>query len=241
MIEGTFLDHLEELRKRILYSLAGIIICSIAGFIFSRSILDYIISALNLSTAYFFSPAEAFTAQIKVSLFAGFIAAFPLVLYQSWLFIGPGLTPNERRVSLSYLGAGLLLFAVGLLFGYLVLVPYGMKFLLSFRTEHLQPIINISRVLSFLLWGMLGSGLLFQLPLIIFFLVKLDLVSIRTLVHRQPEAVVILLTLCAVITPSVDMFTMLVMAVPLILLYELSLLIAWLSFRRDKANRPANG
>ncbi len=235
MIEGTFLDHLEELRKRLFYCLIGIAVCSIAGFIFSRTILDYVITIVRLPVAYFFSPAEAFTAQIKIALFVGVVASFPFLLYQSWGFIGPGLTRTERRVSVSYLSSGILLFAIGLLFGYFILVPYGMKFLLSFASDRLQPIINISRVLSFMFWGLLGTGLLFQLPLVMFFFVKLGLVSIRTLVRRQAEAIVVLLVLCAFITPSVDMFTMLVIAAPLIVLYELSILIAWLSFRKKEA------
>ncbi len=241
MIEGTFLDHLEELRKRLFYCLIGIVVCSIAGFIFSRPILDYVIAIVRLPVAYFFSPAEAFTAQIKIALFVGVVASFPFLLYQSWAFIGPGLTRTERRVSVSYLSSGILLFALGLLFGYFILVPYGMKFLLSFASDRLQPIINISRVLSFMFWGLLGTGLLFQLPLVMFFLVKLGLVSIRTLVRRQAEAIVVLLVLCAFITPSVDMFTMLVIAAPLIVLYELSILIAWLSFRKKVAAPDASG
>lgn len=235
MIEGTFLDHLEELRKRILYCLAGIALCSVAGFFFSRPILDFVISVIRLPVAYFFSPAEAFTAQIKVAIFVGIAISFPFLLYQSWAFIGPGLTRTERRVSVSYLAFGILLFIIGLGFGYFILVPYGIKFLLSFATGRLQPIINISRVLSFMFWGLLGTGLLFQLPLVLFFLVRLGLVSVRTLVRRQPEAIVALLVLCAFITPSVDMVTMLVIAAPLILLYELSILVAWLSFRRRKS------
>lgn len=241
MDRATFIDHLEELRKRLLYSIICVGILSAVGFFFSRAILDFLIQTMPVKVAYFFSPTEAFMAQIKVALFAGLFVSFPFVLYQVWAFVVPGLTGKERKVSFSYLGSGILLFMVGLAFGYFIMIPFGLKFLFSFSTDNLKPLINVSKVLSFMLWGLLGTGLLFQLPLLIFFLIKLQIVSLKTVAKRQAEAIVIILAAVAVITPSADAFSMLIIALPLIVLYELSIFIAWLSFRKrrhDEGDEP---
>jgi sec-independent protein translocase protein TatC len=231
---ATFIDHLEELRKRLLYSIVCVGLLSAVGYFFSRDILNYLIRTMPVKVAYFFSPAEAFMAQIKVAIFAGLFVSFPFVLYQVWAFIVPGLTGKERKVSVSYLGSGILLFLVGLAFGYFLLIPFGLKFLFSFRTDYLQPLINVSKVLSFMLWGLLGSGLLFQLPLIVFFLIRLNIVSLKTIAKHQAEAIIIILVLVAVITPSGDAFSMLLISLPLLLLYELSIFVAWISFRKRR-------
>jgi sec-independent protein translocase protein TatC len=241
MDRATFIDHLEELRKRLLYSIVCVGVLSGTGFFFSRKILDFLIRTTPVKVAYFFSPTEAFMAQIKVAIFAGLFISFPFILYQTWAFIGPALTRKEQKVSFSYLVTGVLLFLTGLAFGYFVLIPFGLKFLFSFGTDNLQPLINVSKVLGFMLWGLLGAGLLFQLPLLVFFLIKLNIVSLKTVAKRQAEAIVIILAAVAIITPSADAFSMLIIALPLLLLYELSILVAWLSFRnrkRDKGDEP---
>lgn len=228
----SFIEHLEELRKRILYSLGAIVISTIAGFFFAKRFLDLIIQRAALETTYFFAPTEAFVAQIKVALFLGIVVSFPFILYQSWAFIGPGLTSTERRVSLSYIGSGMFLFAIGIIFGYYILIPYGLKFLLSFGSETIQPLMNIGKYLNFLIWCLLGSGLLFQLPLISFFLMRLGIVDVDTIRKHRPEAVVAVLILCAIITPTGDFFTLLLLSIPLLLLFELSILAARLSKAR---------
>jgi sec-independent protein translocase protein TatC len=228
----TFIEHLEELRKRILYSIAGVAVFTIAGFFFAKKVMGMIIQRASLETTYFFAPAEAFVAQIKVALFLGIIIAFPFLLYQTWAFIGPGLTKSERRISLSYIGSGLVLFVIGILFGYYILIPYGLKFLLSFGSDTIQPLLNIGKYLNFFLWCMLGSGVLFQLPLIVFFLMRLGIVDVDTIRKHRPEAIVAVLILCAVITPTGDFFTLLLLSVPLLLLFELSILAARLSKKR---------
>jgi sec-independent protein translocase protein TatC len=228
----SFIEHLEELRRRILYSIAAVSVFTIAGFFFAKKFLSIIIQRASLGTTYFFAPTEAFVAQIKVALFLGVVISFPFILYQSWAFIGPGLTKSERHISLSYIISGVLLFAIGILFGYHVLIPYGLRFLLSFGSEMIQPLMNIGKYLNFFLWCLLGSGLLFQLPLLLFFLMRLGIVDVDTITKHRPEAIVGVLILCAVITPTGDFFTLLLLSVPLMLLFELSILIAKLSKKR---------
>lgn len=225
----TFIDHLEELRKRILYSVAGVGIFAIVGFFFAKKFLSIIIQRASLGTTYFFAPAEAFITQIKVALFLGVVISFPFLLYQTWAFIGPGLTKSERKISLSYIGSGLILFAVGISFGYYILIPFGLKFLLSFGSEAIQPLMNIGKYINFFLWCLLGSGLLFQLPLLIFFLMRLGILDVDTVRRHRAEAIVAILVLCAVVTPTGDFFTLLLLSVPLLILFELSILAARLS------------
>ncbi len=230
----SFLDHLEELRKRILYLIACVGIFSIIGFIFSKNALNIIIQKAQLQSAYFFSPIEAFTSQIKVAIFLGIIISFPFILYQTWAFIGPGLTRKERSVSLSYLASGMILFIIGNLFGYFILIPYGLRFLLSFGTEYLQPLMNVSKYLNFIIWSLLGSGFLFQLPLLLFFLMKLGIIDVDTVTKHRAEAIVVILILCAIITPTGDFFTLLLISVPLLLLFELSIFAARITQRQKK-------
>jgi len=230
----SFIDHLEELRRRILYAIAAIAVFTIAGFFFAKKFLNIIIQRASLGTTYFFAPTEAFVAQIKVALFLGIVISFPFILYQTWAFIGPGLTKNERRISLSYMSSGVVLFAVGILFGYHILIPYGLRFLLSFGSEMIQPLMNIGKYLNFFLWCLLGSGLLFQLPLLLFFLMRLGIVDVDTITKHRPEAIVGVLILCAVITPTGDFFTLLLLSIPLMLLFELSILLAKLLKRRNQ-------
>lgn len=228
----TFLDHLEELRKRILYSVGGVAAGTIVGFFFAKRVMGLIIERAALGTTYFFAPAEAFIAQIKVAIFLGVAVSFPLILYQTWAFIGPGLTRSERKISLTYITTGFLLFAIGIAFGYFILIPYGLRFLLSFGSEMIQPLMNIGKYLNFFLWCLLGSGLLFQLPLLVFFLMRLGIVDVDTITRHRPEAIVAILIICAVITPTGDFFTLLLMSVPLLILFELSIIAAKISKKR---------
>ncbi|MBN2621330.1 twin-arginine translocase subunit TatC [candidate division WOR-3 bacterium] len=231
----SFLDHLEELRRRILYALGCVLLFSIGGYVISRPALKFILQSARIPSAYFFSPTEAFFAQIKVAVFLGIIASFPFLLLQVWLFITPALTRSERGLTIAYLGTGIFLFAVGIGFGYFILIPFGLRFLLSFGTDFLQPLMNVSKYLSFMSWCLLGSGFLFQLPLLLFFLIQLGILDLDTVIKHRAEAIVVLLVLCAVITPSGDFFTLMLIAVPMILLFELSILAARIANRKRQA------
>lgn len=230
----SLIDHLEELRKRILSSIACVGIFSVVGFFFAKKILGFIIQRSQLQAAYFFSPIEAFTAHIKVALFLGILISFPFLLYQTWTFLGPGLTKKEKTGSISYLFSGVFLFMIGNLFGYFILIPYGLRFLLSFGSASVQPLMNVSKYLNFIFWSLLGCGFLFQLPLLLFFLMKLGILDIQTVTQHRPEAIVALLVLCAVITPTGDFFTLLLISIPLLLLFELSIIAARISKRTTK-------
>lgn len=224
--QATFIEHLEELRRRIIYSLAVVAAAAIAAFFFSARMIDITLGIMKVETAYFFAPQEAFLARIKASLFMGGCAAFPFILIQAWQFIGPGLTQRERHVSVTFVLAGLALFAAGNCFAYFVLIPVGLGFFYSFGSSSIQPLMNVSQLLSFLFWCLLGCGLLFQVPLVVFTLVRLGIVPAKALRSHRPLLLVGLLTVVAAITPTGDMFTLLVVAVPLFGLLELSIALA---------------
>ncbi|MCX7994666.1 MAG: twin-arginine translocase subunit TatC [candidate division WOR-3 bacterium] len=232
--QAPFIEHLEELRKRILISIFFVLIFSIISFFFSRKILSFIIDWTNVETAYFFSPTEAFVVNIKVAIFSGVFLAFPIILYQTWAFIGPGLTRKEQQVSIPFLISGIILFLIGLAFAFFILIPLGLKFFFSFGTENIKPIMNINKILEFIFWCAIGSGFLFQLPLIVFFLVKLGIVDAKTLTRHRAEFIVGVLVISAIITPTGDMFTLLLISIPLILLIETGILLARITGGKKK-------
>lgn len=224
--QASFIDHLEELRKRLLISFITVLFCAVICFFFAPRILNFIIKWTNISTAYFFSPTEALMVNLKVALFIGFFVSFPIILYQVWAFIGPGLTRREQRISLPFIFSGMLLFLIGCAFAVFIIIPLGMKFFFSFGSENIKPLMNISKILEFIFWCILCCGVLFQLPLIIFFLIKLGLVQTKTLARHRAGIIIGVLIIAAIVTPTGDIFTLLLISVPLILLTELSILLA---------------
>lgn len=232
MKQGTFVEHLEELRLRIIKVLISVAVAAAIGYALSDPVLKLL--ARSVGQLYFFAPTEAFFTKFKVGLYIGLLIAAPVLLYHFWAFIGPALTARERRYSVSVLFFGTVLLFIGASFGFFIVFPLGLKFLLSFGGSVLTPVINVSRYLSFLFWCVFGCGIVFQLPIVVYFLIKIDVVRVETLSRHRPEAIVGLLVVTAVITPTTDFFTLLLVAVPLILLYELALLAARLTIKREK-------
>lgn len=166
----------------------------------------------------------AFFVALKVSFFAGLLGALPFVLYQLWMFIAPGLYENEKKMVYPFVLGASFMFAVGVLFAYYVVTPFGFQFLLTFGSFLYTPFINIEDYVGFFTKIMMGFGLAFQLPVIAYFLAILGMVTDKTLKDFFKYAVIIIFALAALLTPP-DVFTQLLMAVPLILLYGLSILI----------------
>jgi sec-independent protein translocase protein TatC len=232
--QASFIEHLEELRRRIIASILCILILSIIGFIFAPRILDFIIRWTNIGTAYFFTPFEALLVNIKVAIFFGLFFSAPFILYETWAFIGPGLTRKEQNISLPFLLSGIILFLIGCAFAYFILIPVGLKFFFSFGTENLKPMMNINKILEFIIWCIIGCGFLFQMPLLVFFLIRLGVVNISTLTRHRAEFIVAILIISAIITPTGDMFTLLLISVPLIILIEISILLARITIRKKE-------
>lgn len=235
----TVVEHLTELRRRLVISLAAIALGSIAGFVFFNDIfgwfLDPYCDALQTLPAEvrpegpcrlnFTGIADPFLIRIKIALFTGLAIALPIVLFQLWMFVTPGLTKRERRLGLPFVIASVLLFAGG---GWLAFetLPRALGFLIGFAGDIAVPIITIDKYVSFLLLVIVAFGLSFEFPILLIFLAAARVITTAQLRRGRRWAYVGVTIAAAVITPSQDPYTMLGMAVPLVLFYELSILVS---------------
>jgi len=228
----TLIEHLEELRRRLLFAILAFAVGTVISFLFVERVLAVLIRPVQ--RVYFTAPTEAFFIRLKVAALAGVFISLPVILYQIWRFVSVGLTPTERRYTLSLLPFSLLLFVTGGAFAFFAILPVGIRFLLSYQTETLQPLISIGAYTSFATAFVLAFGLVFQLPVVVLFLARIGVVTPATLAHGRRYALLGIVVLSAVLTPGGDIFSQLLMAGPTYLLYEASIWIA-----RAVAPRPA--
>jgi len=236
----SFISHLEELRKRIIICLvaigAGFGICCF----FDKKIVDIImkplINAMPLGTdrSIQFQGAEAFLANLKVSFFAGISLAAPVILYEIWCFISPGLYNKEKKYVFPFVLFSTLLFLSGVLFCYFLALPVAFQFFMSYTSETMKPLNYLGQNLSLILKMLLAFGILFQLPIFMFFLSKIGIVNVRMLSRNRKYAILVIFIIAAVITPTGDAVTQTITALPLYILYELSIVLIW-AFNRKKA------
>ncbi|MBM3314655.1 twin-arginine translocase subunit TatC [candidate division WOR-3 bacterium] len=217
----NFLQHLEELRKRLLYSAVALVAAAVAGYYFSGPILD--ILQRPVGNLVFLAPPEAFVTRLKVGFAAGLILAAPVIFYQFWRFVRPALMPGESRYVVGAVVSGTLLFGLGVAFALLVVLPFGLRFLMSFQSEELRAMLSVGRYVDFVAWFLFGFGLVFQLPIAIFFLTKLGVVTPRALRKHRRIAILIIVVAAAVLTPP-DVVSQVLMAVPMLLLYEIGII-----------------
>jgi sec-independent protein translocase protein TatC len=222
--------HLAELRRSILVAAGAVVLCSLAASRFIDPLMADI--ARPVGRLYFLGPAEAFMTKLKVALFAGAVLGAPVVFYEAWQFVRRGLYPCERRTVLALTGVSLLLFLGGAAFCYGLVLPAGVRFLMSYGTSELVPFISATNYLSFVCRMVLSFGVVFELPLAMWFLVKAGVVRPATLRRNRRLAVVLIVLAAAVLTPTTDVFNQAMMAGPLVLLYEAGIVAARLSERK---------
>ncbi|NIT12737.1 MAG: twin-arginine translocase subunit TatC [Candidatus Dadabacteria bacterium] len=229
-----FLKHIEELRVRLLYSLAALLICFIPSYYFSDLIFDFLMQPLisslpEGSTMIFTRPAEGFTTYLKIAFFASIVLSVPVLLYQTWQFIAPALYKNEKKILLPFLFFGTLFFMTGGAFCYYVASPPAFNFLLNeYSSEYVKAFPSIKEALSFFMALILGFGLIFEFPLISFILARVGIVSYRMLSRNRRYALLISCVVAAILTPTTDALSMMFMFIPLIVFYELGILVAWI-------------
>ena len=223
-------EHLEELRNRIIKSLIFVIIASCLVYSSIGKILPHLVKPVG--KLVFLAPQEAFLTNIKLAFFLGLFLALPFVLYHIWRFVSSGLKPRERKYCLIFGPFSFIFFLLGSSFGYFLIVPIGMGFLLEFANEYLVPMLSISKYVSFVGTLTFAFGLVFQLPLVLLFLTKIGVVTPRFLSSHRKHAIVIIFIVSASLTPP-DVVTQVLMAVPLILLYELGLIFSKFAYRRE--------
>jgi sec-independent protein translocase protein TatC len=239
----TFLEHLDELRKRLVVSVAAVGVGCIIAFTFVQKIYDFIMDPLYRllpkgSTFVFTEPTEAFVLYVKMSLLAGVVLAMPVILSQIWLFVAPGLYAKEKRLAVPFIVLATAGFVGGAAFTHYLLFPWMWTFFATFATEKLTFLPRIEPVFSLYVKMVLGMGLVFQMPAIVYSLARIGLVTARFLLKSFKYAILIIFIAAAVITPSGDMLTQTLFAAPMIGLYIISIGIAW-AFGKRRAKVPA--
>ena len=220
-----FTNHLEELRRRVLVGLAAVGSAAALAYLFSAQILGFLLAPLHDAGvhAVFFAPADAFLVRFNTALLSGLIAASPVVFYELFRFVSPGLYPHEKRAVLPLAFAASALFVTGCVFAFFAVVPFTLQFLLGYATPDLRPQISVTQYLSFVSTLVLSFGLAFNLPVLIIGLAWMGVVDAAFLARYRPHAVVLIFIAAAVLTPP-DVLSQIVLAVPMVLLYEASLL-----------------
>ena len=223
-----FMEHLGELRVRIMRAMYGLLAGTVIALPFSERIVDWLarpITRLGYELV-FTAPAEAFWVQMKVGLIAGVFVAAPVILWQVWAFIAPGLHGHEKKYAVPFVLIGSVMFLAGGAFSLFVVTPYALTFLLSYARPGLKPMITIQNHIDFLLKFTLAFGAVFELPLALTLLARMGVVNARMLAKNRKYAILGAFVAGAVLTPTPDAFNQALMAGPLIILYEVGIVCA---------------
>lgn len=236
--EMGFFDHLEEFRKRIIWALVGLVVgCALAGF-FIDELMEYVLlrpaqdAGLDLQN---FRPFGLVFFYFKIVFMAGLTLSFPYVLHQVWLFIAPGLYNNERTWARKITFFTTLCFICGICFAYFLMIPSMLSFASGFGTEEVEQIIEINYYFGFVTTVVLGAGLIFELPMVTYVLASVGMLSAPTMRKYRRHAIVAILIIAAILTPSPDPVNQMMFAVPLWVLYEISIFIAKFAAKKRAA------
>jgi sec-independent protein translocase protein TatC len=229
----SFLEHLDELRKRIVRACIAIAVGVVLTFAFIQKIFDFLLaptrSALPPGVKLIYTqPGEAFSLYVTVALIAGVVVAAPFIMYQVWMFIAPGLYSNEKRMAIPFVLFTTIGFFLGAAFNHYIAFPFMMKFFASFNTPDLAFMPKLEDVFGLYSKMLIGMGIVFQMPTVVYFLAKLKLITASFLARHFKYAFLIIFVLAAVITPTGDMMTQAIFAAPMVGLYILSIFVAWL-------------
>jgi len=235
-VEMSFLDHIEELRWRIIYSLIGILIFTIIAWIFIDPLVEIVLlkpardanaSLQNLR------PFGQLFLYVQVAIIVGIVASLPNIFYQLWKFIAPALRKKERKYIVWIVFFSTFCFIAGIAFAYFVMLPLAMKFAAQFGSEAIKNEFSIEEYMSIIISVMLAAGVVFELPMVSFFLSKLGILTPSFMRKYRRHAIVIILILAAILTPGADPVSQVILAVPLVLLYEISIFISKISSKKS--------
>jgi len=234
-------SHLDELRRRLLYSLAFFACAFGLSFNYSSLLFKVIKQPISgvVDKLVFFSPTEAMAVYLNISFISALILSMPFLLFQAWKFIEPAAGSKLKSNVFVFVGGVMLSFSLGVLFSYFILIPPAIAFLIGFAGEELQPLISAQNYISFVTWTVMGCGLVFEMPVLSYILTRLGIIDHRLLRSKYRYAIVAILIVAAVITPTSDIFNMLLFTAPMLVLYELSI---WISrFAGKGGQRPPLG
>jgi sec-independent protein translocase protein TatC len=239
--EMPFLDHLEELRWRLIKSIVAVIVSAIVVYFFSDKVLALLVNPYNeaatklnkkaVQQLIFLTPTGGFMIRIKLSVFSGILISLPIIFYQMWKFVVPGLLDKEKKYVPTVVMFSTFCFLSGALFCYFIVLKYGLRFLLSFETADLVATISVNEYLQFITMLIFVFGLIFEMPVLSFFLTKIGLLTPPFLRHYRRHGIAAMVILAAIITPP-DIFTQLLLAGPLILLYEISIIVSKFALKK---------
>jgi sec-independent protein translocase protein TatC len=238
--EMTFLEHLEDLRKRIFYSFIAVFVAVIPAWIFSkdvykilaRPVTQYLPEGTRLA---FTGLTEPFMLYMKVSFLTAVFVTSPFIFLQLWYFVAPGLYQKEKKYVIPFVSLTTLLFSLGALFGYFIVFPWACRFFLNLGQDF-TPVITVNAYFSLAIKILLGIGAVFELPTLVFFLSRMGIITSRWMIKNFKYAVLAIFIIAAVITPTPDMVTQSILAVPMLILYSLGILIAFL-FGKERKRR----
>ena len=234
---NDFIPHLEEMRRRIIVALAAFVLGSAGAYFFSHGIIEFFIAPLRRHhdvLLIFQTPYEAFWVHLRASALLGFLISLPIVFSQFWAFVSPGLYQKEKRLLIPLVLASVALFFLGSAFAYFIVIPWGLHFLLSFQTESLRPFLAIGPYFSFLITMILAFGLAFDLPVVVLGLVHLGVLRSSMLIRLRKFIFVGIFVFAAILTPP-DPLSQITLAIPLLVLFEISL---WLARKGEAKKRP---
>lgn len=217
----SLVGHLGELRKRIIISAIAILVGFCVAYYYVDDLLSIIIAPAG--KLYYMRPTEAFFTYMKVAFVAGIIAASPIWLYEVWAFIIPALTRQEKQLTNWFLPFAIILFIIGILFSYALVLPVAIQFFIGFATDELQPLFSIGQYIDFVIAFVLPFGLIFELPIVMIIMAKLNLITSAFLRSKRKLFIFLSFVIGGLISPTPDMFSQTMIAMPMILLYEISL------------------
>ena len=235
-----FTTHLEELRRRLIYAVVAIVLAAIIAFLFAKQLFYFLaqplVKILPANQPMIFTAlTEAFFTYFKVALLAGFFLASPVVFYQLWKFIAPGLYEHEKKFVIPFVISATVFFILGSAFAYYIVFPFGFKFFLGFSTDYLKLLPKMNEYFSLSLKLIFAFGIVFEMPVITFFLAKMGVVNGEMLSSKRRYAIVLVFVVAALLTPP-DVGTQLLMAGPLLLLYEVSVWVAKIFGRKSQVS-----
>ena len=234
-----FLSHLEELRKRLVACAIAVAVGFAVSYAFSERLFNLLIMPLKAvmpegDQLIFTNLPEMFFTYLKVAFLSGVMLMAPFIFYQLWMFIAPGLYRREKKYVIPFVVASTILFVGGALFGYFVVFPFGFKFFIGFSNEYVKALPSVKQYFSFAIKLLFAFGIVFELPVVIFFLTKMGIVTPELLSRKRKYAILLTFVLAAILTPP-DVITQCMMAGPLIILYEIGILVSRTARKRKEA------
>lgn len=234
----TLVEHLGELRRRLIISCIVIILGSLLCYNYIDIIIQLIVKPAEGLEFIYLSPPELFIAYVKVSLVLGLFVASPIVLFQIWMFIKPGLKEKERKYVLFAMFMGIIFLLIGVAFAYFVIIPMTIKFFIKMSVDQIAPLFSFANYISFISSLLLSFGLVFELPLIIILLTQLGLVAPNTFKKYRKIVILGIFIVAAILTPP-DVVSQTMMAIPMLILYEFSIIVSTIIYRKKKEEKQS--